>query len=89
MKRIEFEEAAELDRLQMVTGEVAQDKNGFVFRDARTGRAVVPHKAGKPGTVRAELRDRRVRKGGGVLGALFVLCRAVFMKGQREDGGGG
>eukprot|EP00904_Undaria_pinnatifida_P005999 jgi/Undpi1/2529/HiC_scaffold_13.g05908.m1 len=60
LKRIEFEEAAELDRLQMVTGEVAQDKNGFVFRDARTGRAVVPHKAGKPGTVRAELRDRRL-----------------------------
>lgn len=75
MTRMEFEEAAELDRLQMVTGEVAQDKNSFVFRDARTGRAVVPHKAGKPGSVRAELRDKRVRKGGaGAGGETIFAC---------------
>lgn len=61
MRRIKFEDAAELDRLAVVSGENAQNKNLFVYRDSRTGRVAPPHKAGSPGTVRAEMREKQVR----------------------------
>lgn len=72
MDYIDYEQAAELDRLDVITGEVAEDKNNFIFRDSRTGRPVVPHKAGKPGTLRSELRTKPVR--------IFLIVAVVSMR---------
>ena len=60
MRRITVDEGAELDRLAILSGEASNDKSYFVWRDSRTGRVAAPHKAGLPGTVRAEMREKQV-----------------------------
>ncbi|CBN79703.1 expressed unknown protein [Ectocarpus siliculosus] len=75
MRRIKFEDAAELDRLAVVSGENSQDKNLFVYRDSRTGRVAPPHKAGSPGTVRAEMREKQLPVCGSCEGTGLQDCQ--------------
>ncbi|CAN0014905.1 unnamed protein product [Scytosiphon promiscuus] len=80
MRRIKFEDAAELDRLAVMSGETSNDKNYFVYRDSRTGRVVPPHKAGSPGTLRAEMREKQLPTCGSCEGSgvqACLQCRAM------------
>lgn len=61
MRKIDIDSAAELDRIELMNGgQKQQDMRHFVYRDSRTGRVAPPHKAGTPGTVRAEMREKQV-----------------------------
>lgn len=61
MREIDIDTAAEIDRIELMNGgQNKQDMRHFVYRDARTGRVAPAHKAGTPGTVRAEMREKQV-----------------------------
>eukprot|EP00903_Cladosiphon_okamuranus_P018597 g17119.t1 len=61
MRKIDIDTAAELDRVELMNGgQKKRDMRHFVYRDSRTGRVAPAHKAGSPGTVRAEMREKQL-----------------------------
>eukprot|EP00752_Nemacystus_decipiens_P014552 g12961.t1 len=81
MRKIDIDAAAELDRIELMNGGLQQqDMRHFVYRDSRTGRITPPHKAGAPGTVRAEMREKQLPTCGSCEGTGkqdCLQCRAM------------